>query len=137
MLGAKDNQTFFGQKRVCPPSTRGLLRMFAADANVGEHVMIDRPNVRCEKYHVILHVADVGSAVEFYTQKLGFWLAFTENMGGYQWFENYVTNLEAVTLDEVKEAAVKYLRPQNRTVGYFIPTADEGDGDEAYMEDEE
>jgi uncharacterized glyoxalase superfamily protein PhnB len=41
--------------------------------------MVERPNVRCEKYHAILSVEDVRSAVEFYTQKLGFWLAFAEN----------------------------------------------------------
>jgi zinc protease len=65
-----------------------------------------------------------------------FWLAFTENVETHEWFDNYVANLEKVTLDDVKEAAAKYLRPQNRTVGYFTPTA--GDGDmEDYMEDEE
>jgi zinc protease len=63
-----------------------------------------------------------------------FWLAFTENVEGYQWFENYVANLEAVTLDDVKEAAAHYLRPQNRTVGYFIPTG--GDADEDLEMDE-
>lgn len=63
-----------------------------------------------------------------------FWLAFTENVEGYQWFENYVDNLEAVTLDDVKEAAAHYLRPQNRTVGYFIPVA--GDAED-YMEMDE
>lgn len=67
-----------------------------------------------------------------------FWLAFTENIGSYEWFENYVANLEAVTLDDVKEAAAHYLRPQNRTVGYFIPTAgEEGEYDEEYMEEAE
>jgi zinc protease len=63
-----------------------------------------------------------------------FWLAFTENVEGYQWFENYVANLEAVTLDDVKKAAAHYLRPQNRTVGYFIPTG--GDADEDLEMDE-
>jgi zinc protease len=65
-----------------------------------------------------------------------FWLAFTENVESHEWFDNYVANLEKVTLDDVKEAAANYLRPQNRTVGYFIPTAGEGDMDD-YMEDEE
>ncbi len=60
-----------------------------------------------------------------------FWLAFTENVTSYTWFENYVDNLEAVTLDDVKAAAARYLRPQNRTVGYFIPTGSEGEIDEA------
>ena len=60
-----------------------------------------------------------------------FWLAFTENIGSHEWFENYVSNLEAVTLDDVKEAAAHYLRPQNRIVGSFIPTTgEEGDFDE-------
>ncbi len=65
-----------------------------------------------------------------------FWLAFTENVDSYEWFENYVANLEAVTLDEVKEAAARYLRPQNRTVGYFIPTEGEM-GEDEYMEEAE
>ncbi len=67
-----------------------------------------------------------------------FWLAFTENVDSYEWFDNYVANLEAVTLDEVKEAAARYLRPQNRIVGYFIPTEGEmGEESEAYMEEAE
>lgn len=50
-----------------------------------------------------------------------FWLAFAENFDSYTWFENYLQNLEAVTLEDVHAAAAKYLRRQNRTVGYFIP----------------
>ncbi len=65
-----------------------------------------------------------------------FWLAFTENVESYQWFENYVANLEAVSLEDVKQAAAHYLRPQNRTVGYFIPLDGEGAPDDD-MEDEE
>jgi zinc protease len=65
----------------------------------------------------------------------GFWLAYSENFSSYTWFENYLKNLEAVTLEHVRAAAAKYLRPQNRTVGYFIPTAPEesdmDEGDEA------
>ena len=63
-----------------------------------------------------------------------FWLAFTENFGSHDWFENYVANLEAVTLDDVKQAAAHYLRPQNRIVGAFIPT---GSAPEDDMEDYE
>ncbi len=65
-----------------------------------------------------------------------FWLAFTENVEGYQWFDNYLANLEAVTLDDVKQAAAHYLRPQNRTVGTFLPTAG-ADGADDDMEDYE
>ena len=55
-----------------------------------------------------------------------FYLAFAESMGGYEWFENYLDQLNAVTLEQVKAAAVEYLRPQNRTVGVLIPTEDGG-----------
>lgn len=52
----------------------------------------------------------------------GFWLALAEHFGSYTWFEDYVAQLEAVTLDDVHAAANHYLRPQNRVVGYLIPT---------------
>lgn len=35
------------------------------------------PQVECEQHHTILPVSDLLGAVEFYTKKLGFWLAFT------------------------------------------------------------
>jgi zinc protease len=63
----------------------------------------------------------------------GFWLAFAENFEGYQWFENYISRLSAVTLEEVHDAAKRYLRPQNRTVGWLVPTGGddmEDDGEE-------
>ena len=63
-----------------------------------------------------------------------FWLAWSELFAGYHWFETYLDQLEAVTLDQVKQAAARYLQPKNRTVGIFIPTAPE-DTDAA--EDEE
>lgn len=52
-----------------------------------------------------------------------FWLAFSENFTGYAWYENYLDHLEHVTLDDVREAAQRYLRPSQRTVGWFIPTS--------------
>lgn len=51
-----------------------------------------------------------------------FWLAFAENFESYEWFEHYVERLEQVTIDDVRDAAHRYLRPQNRTVGWFVPT---------------
>lgn len=52
-----------------------------------------------------------------------FWLAFCENFADYHWFEDYVSRLEAVSAEEVLEVAQRYLRPQNRVVGAFIPLA--------------
>ena len=37
------------------------------------------PKVECDKHHAILAAVDVGSAVDFYTNKLGFWLAFVDD----------------------------------------------------------
>lgn len=51
-----------------------------------------------------------------------FWLAFSENLMSYTWYENYLDHLETVTLEDVQEAAQKYLRRSQRTVGWFIPT---------------
>ncbi|NWG17572.1 MAG: hypothetical protein HXY41_13175 [Chloroflexi bacterium] len=58
-----------------------------------------------------------------------FWLAFAENFENYTWFEQFVPRLEAVTVEDVLDVARRWLRPQNRTVGWFIPTGD-GEFDE-------
>jgi zinc protease len=57
-----------------------------------------------------------------------FWLAFSENFASYEWFEQYVGNLEAVTVDDVCQAAQRYLRRQQRTVGWLVPVEDGKDG---------
>jgi zinc protease len=57
------------------------------------------------------------------------WLAVSENFGGHDWFEDYITRVEAVTVEDVREVAQRYLRPQNRTVGWLIPTGLNGKGD--------
>lgn len=54
-----------------------------------------------------------------------FWLAFAENFESYTWFEQYVPRLEAVTIEDVQDMARRYLRPQNRTVGWFVPTGED------------
>lgn len=51
-----------------------------------------------------------------------FWLAFAENFDRYEWFEEYLTRLDSVTIADVQAVAQRYLRPQNRVVGYFVPT---------------
>jgi len=50
-----------------------------------------------------------------------FWLAFSENFAGLEWYLRYLDHLSAVTLDDVQEAARRYLRRSQRTVGWFIP----------------
>lgn len=60
-----------------------------------------------------------------------FWLAFAENFSSYEWFEQYVSKLEAVTADDVLDVAQKYLDPARRTVGWFVPD------EEAFLEENE
>lgn len=50
-----------------------------------------------------------------------FWLAFSENFSSYTWYQDYLQHLDAVTLEDVHEAARRYLRRSKRTVGWFIP----------------
>lgn len=63
-----------------------------------------------------------------------FWLAFAESIDSHDWFVNYVPRLEAVTLDDLNAAAQTYLRPQNRTVGWLVPTGDSDEYDDDDME---
>jgi zinc protease len=50
----------------------------------------------------------------------GFWLGFSEIFADYTWYLHYLDKLDAVTADDVLEAAQQYLRPQNRTVGHYV-----------------
>ncbi len=59
-----------------------------------------------------------------------FWLAFSENFSSYHWYERYLDQLEAVTLEDVCDVAARYLRRSQRTVGWFVPvkSAELGEG---------
>jgi zinc protease len=64
----------------------------------------------------------------------GFMLAYYEHVAGsYEWFLTFEERLRAVTLDDVHDVAKQYLRPSQRTVGWFVPTGGENgeDGDHA------
>ena len=51
-----------------------------------------------------------------------FWLGHAEIFASYDWFLNYLENLETVTPAELERIARKYLRTQNRVVGTYVPT---------------
>jgi zinc protease len=51
-----------------------------------------------------------------------FWLGHAEMFSTYEWFVSYLERLENITAEDLQEAAQKYLRPQNRIVGYYHPT---------------
>jgi zinc protease len=66
-----------------------------------------------------------------------YWLAYSENLESYEWFDKYVDRLDAITRDEVVAAAKKYLRPQNRVVGHLIPLGMGEEGEEEYGDDDD
>jgi len=49
------------------------------------------------------------------------WLGFSGIFADYNWFENYIANLSAVTVEDAQRVAQKYLRRSNRTVGWYVP----------------
>jgi len=53
------------------------------------------------------------------------WLGFSEMFASYDWFLNYLDNLSAVTPQDVLRIAQRYLRPERRVIGTYIPQPDE------------
>jgi zinc protease len=54
-----------------------------------------------------------------------FWLGHAEMFATYDWFLNYLKNLEKVTPTDLQRVAQKYLRPKNRVIGTYIPSSPE------------
>jgi zinc protease len=50
-----------------------------------------------------------------------YWIGFSEIFADYAWFENYIANLSAVTVEDVQRVVQKYLQRSNRTLGWYIP----------------
>ena len=50
-----------------------------------------------------------------------FWLGYPEMFSDYNWYLTYLDKLAAVTPEEVQRVAQTYLRPQNRTLGIYLP----------------
>jgi zinc protease len=55
----------------------------------------------------------------------GFWMGFSEMFADYDWFLNYLDALEKVSPQDVQQAAQRFLRLQNRTLGVYLPTLDQ------------
>ena len=49
------------------------------------------------------------------------WMGYSEIFADYGWFESYIDNLSAVTVEDVHRVAQTYLKPSNRTVGWYVP----------------
>jgi zinc protease len=52
---------------------------------------------------------------------LAFWLGFSEMIATIDWFNSYLERLAAVTPTDVQRLAQNCLRPQNRTLGVYLP----------------
>ena len=50
-----------------------------------------------------------------------FWMGFSEMFQSYSWFTSYLDRLSAVTPSDIQQMAQKYLRPENRVVGIYLP----------------
>ena len=64
--------------------------------------------------------AQFAYAAEHVTNQ-AFWLGWSEMVASHTWFEAYVEQLMAVTIQDVHRVAQKYLKPSNRTVGWYVP----------------
>ncbi len=50
-----------------------------------------------------------------------FWLGYTEMFADYAWFQNYLDRLSAISSDDVRKIAEKYLNPEQRVIGLYLP----------------
>ena len=55
-----------------------------------------------------------------------FWLGFSEIFADYGWVMRYLDNLEAVTTEDIRRVAQTYLKPRNRTVGWYLANKQPG-----------
>jgi len=51
----------------------------------------------------------------------GFWLGYPEMFAHYDWFTSYVERLNQVTPQKLQEAMQRYLAPERRVVGIYLP----------------
>jgi zinc protease len=63
--------------------------------------------------------AMAGESITGQTQLLGMAEAV---VGDYRWFETVLDNLNKVTLEDIERVRQRYLRPQNRVVGWYEPS---------------
>ena len=54
-----------------------------------------------------------------------FWLGYAEMFSTYEWFTHYLDRLEEITPADVRRVAEKYLTPDARITGLYIPEATE------------
>ncbi len=60
-----------------------------------------------------------------------FWLGYSEMFANYDWFTTYLDRLAAVKPHDIRNVAEKYLDPEKRIVGIYIPTREDNLGEPA------
>ena len=50
-----------------------------------------------------------------------FWLGYSEMFADYSWFEHFIEHLQNVTVKDIQRVAQKYLDPEKRILGYYLP----------------
>lgn len=51
-----------------------------------------------------------------------YWIAQSAILGDDDWNDNYIAHIGAVTVDDLRDVAARYLQKRNRVVGWLIPT---------------
>ena len=59
-----------------------------------------------------------------------FWLGYAEMFDHYDWFTGYLERLAQVSAEDVQRAAQRYLLPERRVVGVYLPTGEEAAAEE-------
>ena len=55
------------------------------------------------------------------TLKLAYLIGYYETINSYKFFDNYINNIQKVSLQDIKRVAELYLIQENCTVGHFVP----------------
>lgn len=50
-----------------------------------------------------------------------FWLGYSESFATYEWFGSYLNQLNAIKPKDIKRVAEKYLNPDHRIIGIYLP----------------
>lgn len=54
-----------------------------------------------------------------------FWLGYSEMFANYDWYLQYLERLETIKPNDILRVAERYLQPENRIVGFYIPNGDQ------------
>ncbi len=55
-----------------------------------------------------------------------FWMGYSSIFADYNWYENYIQSLRSITISDIQTLAQDHFATQNRTVGIYFPTQEEG-----------